>query len=172
MKIGRCPVCHSDFHLDAVFEDEASRQLLAKLVDLPAGCARHLVAYIGLFRREKNNLSNSRALKLAEEVLALYSANRVLGHALSETVERIREKRAQGDNKPLTNHNYLKTVYQSSEQQFAQSSHISTREKQQVSGSDSRDAYFRQMQQYGVDLTTLPRGKEWLEQQKGEVNGE
>ncbi|WP_242689347.1 hypothetical protein [Photorhabdus cinerea] len=66
MKIGRCPICHSDFHLDAVLEDDAARQLLAKLVDLPAGCARHLVAYIGLFRRERNNLSNSRALKLAE----------------------------------------------------------------------------------------------------------
>ncbi|PHM47108.1 hypothetical protein [Xenorhabdus miraniensis] len=165
MKIGRCPVCHSDFHLDAVLEDDASRQLLAKLVDLPAGCARHLVAYIGLFRREKNNLSNSRALKLAEEVLALYSANRVLGHALSETVERIREKRAQGDNKPLTNHNYLKTVYQSSEQLFAQGSNIHAREKQQVSGSDSRESYFLQMQRMGVDVSTLPGGAEWLQKQ-------
>ncbi|MDC9594292.1 hypothetical protein [Xenorhabdus sp. IM139775] len=167
MRIGRCPVCHSDFHLDAVFEDEAARQLLAKLTDLPSGCARHLVAYIGLFRRGKNNLSNSRALKLAEEVLALYSANRVLAHALSETVERIREKRLQGDNKPLSNHNYLKTVYQSSAQQFAQSSNISAREQKQVSGSDTRDAYFQQMQQYGVDLTTLPGGKEWLEKPAG-----
>ncbi|CDH05009.1 hypothetical protein [Xenorhabdus bovienii] len=165
MKVGRCPICHSDFHLDAVFEDDASRQLLAKLVDLPAGCARHLVAYIGLFRREKNNLSNSRALKLAEEVLALYSANRVLGHALSETVERIREKRAQGDSKPLSNHNYLKTVYQSSEQLFAQGSNISAREKQPVSGSDSREAYFQQMQRMGVDVTTLKGGAEWLKSQ-------
>ncbi|WP_340614832.1 hypothetical protein [Xenorhabdus thailandensis] len=172
MKIGRCPICHSDFHLDAIFEDDASRQLLAKLTDLPGGCARPLVAYIGLFRREKNNLSNSRALKLAEEVLAMYSANRVLGHALSETVERMREKRAQGDNKPLTNHNYLKIVYQSSEQLFAQSSNINAREKKQLSGSDSRDAYFKQMQQYGVDLATLSGGKEWLEQQKGGINGE
>ncbi|CEE93702.1 conserved hypothetical protein [Xenorhabdus nematophila str. Anatoliense] len=167
MRIGRCPVCHSDFHLDAVLEEDAARQLLAKLTNLPGGCARHLVAYIGLFRREKNNLSNSRALKLAEEVLALYSSNRVLAHALSETVERLREKRLQGDNKPLTNHNYLKTVYQSSAQQFAQSSAISAREQKQVSGSDTRDAYFKQMQQYGVDLTTLPGSKEWLEQQAG-----
>lgn len=167
MKIGRCPICHSDFHLDAIFEDDASRQLLAKLTDLPGGCAKSLVAYIGLFRREKNNLSNSRALKLAEEVLDLYSVNRVLTHALSETVERIREKRAQGDNKPLTNHNYLKTVYQSSEQQFAQSSNISARERKQLSGSDTRDAYFKQMRQYGVDLATLPGGKEWLDRQAG-----
>ncbi len=167
MKIGRCPICHSDFHLDAIIEDDASRQLLAKLTNLSHGCGRHLVNYIGLFRREKNNLSNSRALKLAEEVLELYPANRVLGHALSETVERIREKRAQGDVKPLSNHNYLKTVYSSSQQIFAQSSNVKEREKKQVSGSDSKEAYFKQMQQFGIDLVTLPGGKEWLDQNGG-----
>ncbi|HAS8353821.1 TPA: hypothetical protein I7721_22410 [Vibrio vulnificus] len=172
MKIGRCPVCHSDFHLDAILEDDAARRLLAKLTDLQYGCARHLVAYIGLFRREKNNLSNSRALKLAEEVLEQYPANRVLSHALSETVERIREKRAKGDVKPLANHNYLKTVYESSKQVFSQSSNVKSREKEQASGSDSRDAYFRQMQQFGVDLGTLPGGKEWSEKQNGGSDGQ
>ena len=168
MKIGRCPVCHSDFHLDAIMEDDAARQLLAKLTSLPHGAARHLVAYIGLFRREKNNLSNSRALKLAEEVLEMYPVSRVLSHALSETVERIREKRAQGDTKPLSNHNYLKTVYTSSEQVFAQGSNVSAREKKQPSGSDTSDAYFRQMQKYGVDLSTLPGGEAWLKSQSKE----
>lgn len=172
MKIGRCPVCHSDFHLDAILEDDAARQLLVKLTELKYGCARHLVAYIGLFRREKNNLSNSRALKLAEEVLELYPASRVLGHALSETVERIREKRAQGDTKPLSNHNYLKTVYESSKQMFAKASNVKEREKEQTSGSDSKDAYFRQMQQFSVDLGTLPGGKEWLEKQNGGLDGQ
>jgi hypothetical protein len=166
MKIGRCPVCHSDFYLDAIFEDEAARQLLAKMTELQSGCAHHLVNYIGLFRRGKNNLSNSRALKLAEEVLAQYTANRVLAHALSETVERIREKRLQGDHKPLTNHNYLKTVYQSSEQLFAQGSNISAREKKQISGSDSRESYFEQMQRMGVDVATLPGGAQWLKQKQ------
>ncbi|EOF5041031.1 hypothetical protein ACK1M2_002560 [Providencia rettgeri] len=170
MKIGRCPICHSDFHLDAIMEDDASRQLMDKISKLSHGCARHLVNYIGLFRREKNNLSNSRALKLVEEVLELYPSNRVLSHALSETVERIREKRAQGDTKPLSNHNYLKTVYGSSQQLFAQGSNVKEREKQQVSGSDSQDAYFKQMQNYGVDLATLPGGKEWLDK-KGGLNG-
>ncbi|MBS9435107.1 hypothetical protein Ppb6_04072 [Photorhabdus australis subsp. thailandensis] len=162
MKIARCPICHSDWHLEALCEDDASRQLLKMLSELPGSCARHLVAYIGLFRREKQNLSNSRALKLAGEVLALYKPSRVLAHALSETVERIREKRAQGDKKPLSNHNYLKTVYQSAEQIIAQSSNINAREKQQISGSDSRDAYFKQMQQMGVDVTKLSGGAEWL----------
>lgn len=167
MKLGRCPICHSDFHLDALMEDEASRQLLSKVTELSHGCARHLVSYIGLFRRGKNNLSNSRALKLVEEVLTLYPANRVLAHALSETVERIREKRAQGDIKPLSNHNYLKTVYSSSQQLFAQSSNVKEREKKQVSGSDSQEAYFTQMQGYGVDVSTLPGGQAWLANKGG-----
>lgn len=165
MKLSRCPICHTDWHLEALCEDDASRQLLKILADLPGSCARHLIAYVGLFRREKSNLSNSRALKLATEVLELYPAGRVLAHALSETVERIREKRAQGDRKPLSNHNYLKTVYQSSEQLFAQASNVGSREKQQVKGSDSREAYFKQMQQMGVDVAKLPGGKEWLHQQ-------
>ncbi|WP_350306955.1 beta/alpha barrel domain-containing protein [Photorhabdus viridis] len=168
MKIARCPICHSDWHLEALCEDDASRQLLKMLSELPGSCARHLVAYIGLFRREKQNLSNSRALKLAREVLALYKPGRVLAHALSETVERIREKRAQGDKKPLSNHNYLKTVYQSAEQVIAQSSNISAREKQQVSGSDNRDAYFKQMQQMGVDIAKISGGLEWLKSQNEE----
>ncbi|NHB89212.1 hypothetical protein [Photorhabdus tasmaniensis] len=168
MKIARCPICHSDWHLEALCEDDASRQLLKILIELPGSCARHLVAYIGLFRREKQNLSNSRALKLAGEVLALYKPGRVLAHALSETVERIREKRAQGDTKPLSNHNYLKTVYQSAEQVIAQSSNINARERQQVSVSDSRDAYFKQMQQMGVDLAKISGGLEWLKSQNEE----
>ncbi|EPG6562131.1 hypothetical protein PQM29_003249 [Morganella morganii] len=172
MKIGRCPICHTDWHLEALCEDDASRQLLKILADLPGSCSRHLVAYVGLFRREKSNLSNSRALKLATEVLALYPAGRVLAHALSETVERIREKRAKGDVKPLANHNYLKTVYESSKQVYSQSSNVKSREKEQTSGSDSKDAYFRQMQQFGVDLGTLPGGKEWLEKQNGGLDGQ
>lgn len=168
MKLSRCPICHTDWHLEALCEDDASRQLLKILTDLPGSCARHLVAYVGLFRREKSNLSNSRALKLASEVLALYTSGRILAHALSETVERIREKRALGDKKPLSNHNYLKTVYQSSEQIFAQTSTVNAREKQQVEQSrnaESRDGYFKQMQQMGVDVSTLSGGADWLKTQ-------
>ncbi|MBK1426437.1 hypothetical protein [Yersinia pseudotuberculosis] len=170
MKLSRCPICHTDWHLEALCEDDSSRQLLKILTDLPGSCARHLVAYIGLFRREKSNLSNSRALKLASDVLELYTPGRVLAHALSETVERIREKRALGDKKPLSNHNYLKTVYQSSKQIFAQTSTVSAREKQQVEqvrNAENYDDYFKRMQQLGVDIATLPGGADWLKIQGG-----
>lgn len=164
MKLARCPICHSDWHLEALCEDDASRELLTLLANLPGGNARHLVAYIGLFRREKNNLSNSRALKLANEVLELYTPGRVLSHALSETVERIRAKRSQGDCKPLSNHAYLSTVYSSSQQQFSQSSSVDQRAKKQLSGSDSNDAYYRQMQAMGV-IEKVKGGPEWLKAQ-------
>ncbi|CCV46705.1 hypothetical protein RSF51_000836 [Yersinia enterocolitica] len=175
MKLSRCPICHTDWHLEALCEDDASRQLLKIIADLPGSCARHLVAYIGLFRREKSNLSNSRALKLVSEVLELYAPGRVLAHALSETVERIREKRALGDKKPLSNHNYLKTVYQSSEQVFAQSSNIAAREKNAarnvVDHARRRDEYLSHMNRLGQDVSTMPGGKEWLARNRGEQNG-
>lgn len=163
MKIGRCFVCHTDLHLDALFEDAASRELTAKVINLPHGCGRHLVAYIGLFRPQKSNLSSSRALKLCDEVLALYQPSRALAHALSETVQRIHAKRAQGDRAPLANHSYLASVYKTSAEQFAKTSNVAEREKQQRTGSDTSDAYFKQMLSMNVNITKLVGGKEWLD---------
>lgn len=168
MKLCRCPVCHSDLHLDAILEDDAGRQMLSLILPLPGGCAKHLVAYVGLFRPEKSNLSNARALKLAQEVLDLYPAGRVLSHALSETVERIRAKRASGDKKPLSNHAYLATVYSTSAEVFAKTSNVDARAKDLPKpGRDTDDAYFRQMQSFGRDVSTLKGGAEWLAKQGG-----
>ncbi|MEW8796914.1 hypothetical protein AB2523_25080 [Klebsiella michiganensis] len=175
MKIARCPVCHSDLHLDALVEDDAGRELLVTLTKLPGAGAKAMVAYIGLFRPEKSNLSNSRALKLANEVLEQHHSGRVLTHALSETVERIRAKRLKGDQKPLTNHRYLLEVYRSSEQVFAQSSNIAAREKndssRQTSQEDNRDDYLAQMHRLGQDVSKLPGGSEWLERTTGGEHG-
>lgn len=112
MQLGRCPVCHSRIGLEQLVQDEAGRELLALLarLDVPTGTA--LVSYIGLFRPANRDLANDRALKLAHETLALESPQ-WLSTALQETVETLREKRAQGDVKPLSNHNYLKRVLES-----------------------------------------------------------
>ena len=175
MKIARCPVCHSDLHLDAILEDDAGRALLAVLTKLPGGAAKAMVAYIGLFRPEKSNLSNSRAVKLVNEVLEQHQPGRVLTHALSETVERIRAKRNNGDKKPLSNHSYLREVYRTSEQLFAQSSSVAEREKDAsnrvVDHARSRDDYLAQMHSYGQDVSKLPGGVEWLERNKVAKNG-
>lgn len=161
MKLCRCPICHCDIHLDALMEDDAGREVLSILATkVTHGCAKPLVAYIGLFRTPKSNLSNSRTARLINEVLELYKPSRHLAHALSETVESIRAKRATGEYKPFKNHNYLKSVYESSKQLFAY-----TEQKEDLKPTRSTDdEYFEQMYKLGVDVTTLPvpGGKEWL----------
>lgn len=85
MKLCRCPVCHSDIHLDQLLEDEAGREILVLLTELKYGVARPLVSYIALFRPDKSALSNSRAVKLMHEVLDLFPPSQLLAHCLSET---------------------------------------------------------------------------------------
>lgn len=120
MKLCRCPICHSDIHLEALVEDEAGRELLGKISQLTHECAKPMVNYLGLFKPAKSNLNNARALKLLNEVLALYPCSLLLAHALSETVQSVRKKRQNGQNsEPLTNHNYLKSVYETQKPQFA-----------------------------------------------------
>ncbi|MBR0573701.1 MULTISPECIES: hypothetical protein [Pasteurellaceae] len=123
MKLAKCPVCHCDIHLEALIEDEAGRELLGKISQLTHGCAKPIVNYLGLFKPLKSNLNNARALKLLNEVLELYPCSLLLAHVLSETVESIRKKRRDNRNlEPLTNHNYLKSVYESQRVMFAPSS--------------------------------------------------
>ena len=107
MMLGRCPVCHSQISLEAVCQDEAGRELLGLLANLPGEASRALVQYLGLFRPEKRDLSNDRALRLAREVLALCADSLRLSAAMSETVEAIRAKSGAV---PMKNHNYLKRV--------------------------------------------------------------
>ncbi len=108
----RCPCCHASNSLEAYTADEAGRELLVTLAKSGA-LFRPLVAYLGLFRPASRDLSHDRALKLAREVLELAADPRALAQALSETVEAMRQKRQEGDVRPLKNHNYLKRVLES-----------------------------------------------------------
>ena len=109
MKLGRCPVCHAHIQLEAVAQDEAARELLALLAGAPGDLSRALVAYLGLFRAAKRDLSHDRAVRLAREVLALCTDSVRLATALAGTVESIRAK----GGGPLKNHNYLARVLDS-----------------------------------------------------------
>lgn len=110
----RCPCCHSQFNLEHVTEDEALREMMALLSDLPRETSRPLVAYVGLFRGKTRATAYERQLRLAREALELASDVGLVGAALSETVEAIRAKRDSGeDARPLRNHNYLKRVVES-----------------------------------------------------------
>ncbi|WP_046079659.1 hypothetical protein [Halomonas sp. HG01] len=107
----RCPCCHSQFNLEHVTEDEALREMMALLADLPRDVSRPLVAYVGLFRGKTRATAYERQLRLSREALALASDTSLVGAAMSETVEAIRAKRESGqDTRPLKNHNYLKSV--------------------------------------------------------------
>lgn len=107
----RCPCCHTTFTLEHALEDEALREMMAILADLPREVSRPLVAYIGLFRGKTRAMAYERQLRLMREVLALANDTLVVGAALSDTVEAIRAKRTSGeDARPLRNHNYLKQV--------------------------------------------------------------
>lgn len=120
MKLCRCPVCHSDIHLDALLEDDAGREMLGIITNLRGNNARALVSYIGLFRPEKSALSNGRALKLIQEILEMYQPSPLLAHALNETVQAVMKNRRETRNiQALSNHNYLKKVYEGAKPLFA-----------------------------------------------------
>ncbi|KAB7624482.1 hypothetical protein F3N43_05915 [Alkalilimnicola sp. S0819] len=95
-------------------EDEALRELMGILKDLPREVSRPLVLYIQLFAGATRAPAYERQLRLARETLALHADTLLIGAALSETVEAIRGKRESGeDHRPLKNHNYLKRVLES-----------------------------------------------------------
>lgn len=112
MQLGRCPVCHSRISLEQVCQDDAGRELLALLARLDSATGSALVSYLGLFRSASRDLANDRALKLAQEALALESTQ-WLTPALQETTEAIKAKRQAGEVKALANHNYLRSVLNS-----------------------------------------------------------
>jgi len=96
-------------HLEAAMEEAAGREFTAFLAGL-GELARPLVAYLGLFRPATRALAYERMLRLAREVMELSDDNSRLAAAISETVEALRQKRDEGDVRPLKSHNYLKRV--------------------------------------------------------------
>lgn len=109
MKLGRCPICHSHIQLEALIQDDAGSELLGLLSGLGRPLARPLVQYLGLFRPAKSDLSNARALRLAQETLELADRDSLVA-ALQDTIRSIHDKRTRGQVQPMKNHNYLKQV--------------------------------------------------------------
>lgn len=123
MKLGRCPVCRTHLHLDALISDDAGRELLGNISKLDKRLGQAAVSYIGLFRPEKSDLSNARASKLLTETIALHKNTACLTKALNDTVASLHAKRQQQlaynqIPKPLTNHNYLKQVLNTLQGEF------------------------------------------------------
>lgn len=171
MRLCRCPICHSNIHLDQLLEDEAGRELLSLIAKCHAEVARPLVAYIALFRPEKSQLSNSRAVKLINEVFALYPQSLLLAHALSETVQSVQNKRRNAKNTaPLTNHNYLKQVYEtnapkfvSTQQNIAVQTDYEQKQKDEKRAEMDAILALEQMHKYGQEIWHLPSYPAWVE---------
>ncbi|WP_346557003.1 hypothetical protein ABCW44_06885 [Mannheimia haemolytica] len=157
MKLCKCPICHSEISLEALIEDDAGRELLNTIVNIGGNCGRAVVAYLGLFKPQKNSLANSRALKIVQSLLELYTPSNVLEKALMDTVEQVRRNRREtGRCEPLANHNYLKKVYESVKPQFAvvrsEAKAVSSLEAQQRQADQKKhDAvmYVERMKQMG-----------------------
>lgn len=176
MKLCRCPICHSDLHLEALIEDEAGRELLGKISQLPHGVAKPMVGYLGLFKPMKSNLSNSRALKILDDVLNQFECSRLLAHCLSETVQAVRKKRLNGQNfEPLTNHNYLKSVMETQKVSFV-ATPTSDRNPEKRMAEDKRRADIEYIDRYvklgqEAHVKNLPQYQTWLDWKKQIGNG-
>ncbi|WP_233139453.1 hypothetical protein [Aggregatibacter actinomycetemcomitans] len=78
------------------------------------------VLYIKVRTFNDEGVSNARALKLMQEVLEMYQPSPLLSHALTETVNGVMKNRRESRNVvSLTNHNYLKKVYEGAKPLFA-----------------------------------------------------
>lgn len=119
MKI-TCPHCNNSYPLDALTEDHAARELFGLLQGGPVSAAP-LLSYLGLFKPRQQALRWTRAKQLAVEVLALAHecGAASIDAALIETVEALRERRQAPAWKPLSNHNYLRSVIESQQSQRA-----------------------------------------------------
>ena len=177
MKLCRCPVCHSDIHLDQLLEDDAGRELLGLITELKYGVARPLVSYIALFRPDKSALSNLRAVKLMREVLDLFPPSQLLAHCLSETVNSVQKKRRESRNlAPLNNHRYLMQVMETNKPLFSGvgSAAINNEEHKQAqrvaenNEMENTILYIERFYQLGQPVEHLPGyeiWKKWKSQQ-------
>lgn len=173
MKLCRCPVCHSDIHLDALLEDDAGREIL--------GIITNLRGDIALFRPEKAALSNGRALKLMREVLDMYQPSPLLSHALIETANGVMKNRRETRNVvALTNHNYLKKVYEGAKPLFAvvRNEGKSAVESADKLAEDKRTAAIQYIERYAAIgklefVKNMPEylvWKAWKEEQNATTN--
>lgn len=160
MKLGRCPICHSHLHLDALVQDAAGRQVLGLISKLGYRLAPVITGYIALFRPEKRDLANDRALQLIEETLALTNNQPLLAEALRDTLEQLYQNRLNGKLKPLSNHNYLKKVIQAkaSEQVFNNtSSTVELKHQENVNSTENQRLFEEQMKRLGGKVLNVPK---------------
>lgn len=160
MKLSRCPVCHSNIHLDQLVADECGRQLLGMFSKMNYKLSGAMVAYIALFRPAKQDLSNSKALNLVTETLALTTNHNALAEALETAITSLQQSRINGQGKQLANHNYLKKILTARLGQLATEQTGSTVELKHTPTTIDKEEEARrwrdQMQRYGAKIHGVP----------------
>lgn len=160
MKLGRCPVCHSNLHLDQLVADDAGRQLLGQFSRMNYKLGGAMVAYLALFRPTKQDLSNTKALTLVQETLALTTNLNALAEALEQTVASLQQSRINGTGKQLTNHNYLRKVLEARLGQIAKEtpagSTIEYKAQSQTNPDEDRRLFEERMRQLGGRVIEVP----------------
>lgn len=153
MKLGRCPVCHSNLHLDQLVADDAGRQLLGQFARMNYKLGGAMVAYLALFRPTKQDLSNSKALSLVQETLDLTTNLNALAEALETAVTSLQQSRVNGTGKQLTNHNYLRKILAARLGQIAAEtpagSSIEYKAQSQTNPDEDRRLFEARMRQLG-----------------------
>jgi hypothetical protein len=129
MKLARCPSCHGHLNLDTLVQDSSAKSLLAVVAKLKPKLATNLIGYIALWRPEKSDLNNARAVKLINEVLNLSDNEQALSAALEQTVLAIQTKRQTGMYQPFKNHSYLNQVLKTTEELYQPTTTASSRVK-------------------------------------------
>ncbi|MCG7565879.1 hypothetical protein MHM95_06205 [Pseudoalteromonas sp. CnMc7-15] len=168
MKLSRYPICKSHITLDQMVQDDAGKELLAIVAGMGKHSGRAMVNYLGLFRPAKQDLSNSRAVKLAQEALALTQNHQALAMAMDQTVQSIMNKRLNNQGvKPLANHNYLKQVLSSvleqctapTQEQRSNSIEVKT-QGVELTNEQNKKAFEEQMKRYSKNFKPHFKGEE------------
>lgn len=114
-----CPSCGAAHSAEGWENDATARQALQASTKLPASVNSVLLAYLGLFRPEKQALRWSKSLKMINELSAMIAQGHIQiqgkvarpcpPHLWAQAMEQMVERRPQLS-LPLKNHNYLRQI--------------------------------------------------------------
>jgi len=104
-----CPHCNRRIHLSQLQASEALINYLQLLLNLDRPLSSALQTYIDLWR-VKDELTNEKKLRIAEEVLALHPDHGVLLAALHATIDGAYTKQQAGTFRPYKDLSYFKAI--------------------------------------------------------------
>lgn len=165
-----CPVCSTEFPIEAGLIDGDGKRLAAMLAELDPAVGRALIGYLRLFKPPKTALRSARAVKLAREVADLITAGDVsrderTGVRRPATpglwAAGMEQMAAQRDrlSLPLESHGYLRAVV------FGLADQADARAEQQREEQARRGG--ARPAPSGPSETPLQRQLVWIEQQLG-----